>query len=291
MFIIGVLLAIWATERLLDGPVALAVILVALLGQRGECLCSCEAGTHTLQYRFGASDEAGTHGLTRQASTKRIVRRFSLAVQHRLLSVKPLWNWLPVYMGAGDGAQTRRAACLEGRCSQKHRLLDTSSLYRLFEECFLVFALAGQKLLYASFAPIGKSFHLQATSGPHEVSSSARVYLIDYQKGMGQDKKTKTWTRVCFHEKKPTYVSSASSRDGRESPLGSHLRQQAPKKVGFTRNRTRATTRSNPFPQPKTHKKTTANDVRGLSCAAKSGEKIRPVGTISRDVMRRVIAL
>jgi hypothetical protein len=67
-------------------------------------------------------------------------------------------------------------------------LLDTSSLYRLFEECFLVSALEWQKLLQASFAPIGKSFHLKAKSGSYEVSYSSRVYLIDFQKGMGQDK-------------------------------------------------------------------------------------------------------
>jgi hypothetical protein len=90
-----------------------------------------------------------------------------------------------------------------GRCSQDHRLPGTSSLYRLFEECFLVLALAWQKLLHASFAALGKSFHLQAPSGSHEVSSSSRVYLIDLQKGMGQDKKTKTWTRVSFPKKKP----------------------------------------------------------------------------------------
>src|SRR6516165_6274425 len=77
---------------------------------------------------------------------------------------------------------------------------------------------------------MGKSFHLQAQSGSHEVSYSARVYLIDLQKGMGQDKSTNTWTRVCFPEKKSSYVSSASLRDGRELPPGSHLRQQTPKK-------------------------------------------------------------
>jgi hypothetical protein len=119
---------------------------------------------------------------------------------------------------------------LEGRCSQKHRLLDTSSLYRLFEECFLVFTLAWQKLLHASFAAIGKCFHLQAQSGFHEVSYSSRVSLIDFQKGMGQDKKTKTWTRVFFRVMKSSYVGSASLRGGRESPPDSRLRQQALKR-------------------------------------------------------------
>ena len=173
---------------------------------------------------------------------------------------------------------------MEGRCSQKHRLLDASSLERLFEERFLVFALARQKLLHASFAASGKSFHLQAQSGTHEVSYSARVYLIDLQKGMGQDKKTKTWTRVCFCEMKSSYVSSASLRGGRESPPGSRLRQQALKRS--------ASREIVPVQRPRTllslsetHTKATANDVGDLSCAEKKGE-IRPVGTISRDVMR-----
>ena len=65
--------------------------------------------------------------------------------------------------------------------------MRTSSLYRLFEECFLVSALARQKLLHASFAALGKSVHLQAPSGSHEVSSSSRVYLIGLQKGIGHD--------------------------------------------------------------------------------------------------------
>jgi hypothetical protein len=87
-----------------------------------------------------------------------------------------------LYLGAGDGARTRRSACLEGRWSQEHRLPGTNSHYRLFEECFLVLALAGQKLLHASIAVIGISFHLQAPSGSHEVSSLSRVYLIGLQK-------------------------------------------------------------------------------------------------------------
>ena len=36
-------------------------------------------------------------------------------------------------------------------------------------------------------APFGKSVHLQAPSGSHEVSSSSRVYLIGLQKGIGHD--------------------------------------------------------------------------------------------------------
>ncbi len=61
---------------------------------------------------------------------------------------------------AGDGARTRRSACLEGRYLQNHRLLDTSSLDRLVGRCFLVLTLARQKFSLASFAPSGKSFHV-----------------------------------------------------------------------------------------------------------------------------------
>jgi hypothetical protein len=51
-------------------------------------------------------------------------------------------------------------ACLEGRCSLYHRLLDTNSLYRLVDRCFLVLTLARQKFSLACFAPSGKSFHV-----------------------------------------------------------------------------------------------------------------------------------
>ena len=61
---------------------------------------------------------------------------------------------------AGDGARTRRSAYLEGRCSHNHRLLDTSSLYRLIGRCFLVLTLAWQKFSHACFALSGKSFHV-----------------------------------------------------------------------------------------------------------------------------------
>ena len=42
----------------------------------------------------------------------------------------------------------------------------------------------------------------------------------------------------------------------------------------------------NVLPLPETHTKTTGNDVRDLPCEERKGGKIRPVGTISRDVMR-----
>ena len=49
---------------------------------------------------------------------------------------------------------------------------------------------AREKLSRAFFAPAGKSFHLQAKAGPHEVLNSSRVYLIGCQKGTVQDKQT-----------------------------------------------------------------------------------------------------
>jgi hypothetical protein len=60
----------------------------------------------------------------------------------------------------------------------------------------------------------------------------------------------------------------------------------APKKVGFTRNRTRPTTKSNPFQLLKKQTKATGNDGGDLRCAEKKGERIRLAGTISREVMR-----
>jgi hypothetical protein len=86
-------------------------------------------------------------------------------------------------------------------------------MVELAEEDFGEAMHAWQKLLHASFAALGKSFHLKAKSGSYEVSYSSRVYRIDLQKGMGQDKKTKTWTRVCFPQKKSSYVGSASLRN------------------------------------------------------------------------------
>ncbi len=43
-----------------------------------------------------------------------------------------------------------------------------------------------------------------------------------------------------------------------------------------------------PLLLPEAHMKATTNDVRGLSCAAKKGGKIRLVSTISRDVKRNL---
>jgi hypothetical protein len=45
------------------------------------------------------------------------------------------------------------------------------------------------------------------------------------------------------------------------------------KKVGFTRNRTRSTIKSNSYPSPETHTKATGNDARDLPCAEKKVEK------------------
>ena len=58
------------------------------------------------------------------------------------------------------------------------------------------------------------------------------------------------------------------------------------KKADFTRNRTCPMTKINPFHLPETHTKAMGNDVRDLPRAEKKGGEIRPVSTISRDVMR-----
>jgi hypothetical protein len=53
-----------------------------------------------------------------------------------------------------------------------------------------------------------------------------------------------------------------------------------------TASRKRGFTRNLPAQRPETHRKATGNDVRDLPCMEKKGDKIRPVDTISRDVMR-----
>ena len=56
-------------------------------------------------------------------------------------------------------------------------------------------------------------------------------------------------------------------------------------KVGFARNRTRSTTKSNSFPSPETHTKATGNDGWHLPCEGRKRGKIRPASPISREVM------
>jgi hypothetical protein len=65
-----------------------------------------------------------------------------------------------------------------------------------------------------------------------------------------------------------------------------HTSRLPTEKGGFTSNRTRATNRNTPFPLPEAQSKATENDGRDRSCAEKKGGEIRPVGTISREVMR-----
>lgn len=70
-----------------------------------------------------------------------------------------------------------------------------------------------------------------------------------------------------------------------------HTSRLPTEKGGFTSNRTRATNRNTPFPLPEAQSKATENDGRDRSCAEKKGGEIRPVGTISREVMRHFLAL
>jgi len=70
-----------------------------------------------------------------------------------------------------------------------------------------------------------------------------------------------------------------------DSP-SSHASRPPAKKADFTRNRTRPTTKSHPFPLPKTHTKATGDDGGDFRCAEKKKGEIRPAGTISREGMR-----
>jgi len=74
-----------------------------------------------------------------------------------------------------------------------------------------------------------------------------------------------------------------------DSP-SSHTSRPPAKKADFTRNRTRPTTKSHPFPLPKTHTKATGDDGGDFRCAEKKKGEIRPAGTISREGMRARIS-
>ena len=76
-----------------------------------------------------------------------------------------------------------------------------------------------------------------------------------------------------------------------DGPSNHAGRPAAPKKAGFMRNRTRPTTKSYPFLPPKKQTKATGNDGGDFPCAEKNGGKNRPVGTISREVMRLTTVL
>jgi hypothetical protein len=60
-----------------------------------------------------------------------------------------------------------------------------------------------------------------------------------------------------------------------DSP-SSHASRPPAKKADFTRNRTRPTTKSHPFPLPKTHTKATGDDGGDFRCAEKKGGKSDP---------------
>ena len=72
-----------------------------------------------------------------------------------------------------------------------------------------------------------------------------------------------------------------------ESPSRHASKPPSPKKADFTRNRTHPMMKINLLPLPKKHTKATGNTVRDLPCEERKGGKIRLVGTISRDVMRK----
>ena len=80
-------------------------------------------------------------------------------------------------------------------------------------------------------------------------------------------------------------MSVTGTRELVDEATWSH-KQATGSKGSFTSNRTHATTKNTPFSLPETDTKATANEVRDLSWAEKKGGKIRPVGTISREVMR-----
>jgi hypothetical protein len=155
--------------------------------------------------------------------------------------------------------------------------------------------LAREKLLHAFFAPIGKSFHLKAKAGTHEVLYSQRVYLIDFQKGTVQDKNGRSeqrdsstcqCTAVCALASCSAPVSHIlPSRSDAQVALQSR-KQTGSKHSGFTRNRTRPTRKSHPLLLLKKHPNATGNDGGDCRCAEKKGGKIRPAGTISREGMR-----
>ncbi len=176
-------------------------------------------------------------------------------------------------------------ACLEGRWSQKRRLLDTTSLYRLIEQYTLVSTHAREKLLHAFFAPIGKSVHLKAKAGTHEVLYSQRVYLIDFQKGTVQDKNGRSeqrdsstcqCTAVCALASCSAPVSHIlPSRSDAQVALQSR-KQTGSKHSGFTRNRTRPTRKSHPLLLLKKHPNATGNDGGDCRCAEKKGGKSDP---------------
>jgi hypothetical protein len=66
----------------------------------------------------------------------------------------------------------------------------------------------------------------------------------------------------------------------------SHASRPPTQKDGFTRNRTRPTTKYHPFLLPKKHTETAGNDGWDFQYAEKKGGKIRPAGTISHEGMR-----
>jgi hypothetical protein len=65
-----------------------------------------------------------------------------------------------LYGGAGDGARTRRSACLEGRRSRHRRSIGLHRPYSRFHTVYMQCERAGQKMSRAFFTPFGKTCHV-----------------------------------------------------------------------------------------------------------------------------------
>ena len=107
-------------------------------------------------------------------------------------------------------------ACLEGRYSQDHHLLDTNGLYRLIKGHFLVFTHAWQKCSHAYFAPADKSFHCVLLAGLHEVLYPMRsipCFLTIRQGGIRTESFSTTSSFVLLGETIPAELPM-TSRNG-----------------------------------------------------------------------------
>ena len=112
---------------------------------------------------------------------------------------------------------------------------------------------------------------------------------ISMGEGRQRDSSASQRAAVCLHPPRaPVALILHSKSDALVVLPVTWAGRQLPKKVGFTRNRTRTTTKSYPFPLPKKQPEATGNDSGSFRCAEKKEGKIRPAGTISREVMRVV---
>ena len=110
---------------------------------------------------------------------------------------------------------------------------------------------------------------------------------ISIGEGRPKDSSARLRTVVCLHPPCTPFVLILHSKlDALVVLPVTRTDRQPPKKVGFTRYRTRPTTRSYPFLPPEKQPKAPGNESGDFRCGWKKGGKIRPVGTISREVMR-----